>query len=58
MNIPKTKKLKKSYCYSCLRCFFTIDNDEQRMSDHCLNVHGVTGQFGKGYKTTKKYYGL
>lgn len=57
MNIPKTKKLKKSFSYSCLRCFFSIDNEEQRMRDHCLKCHGITGQFSKGYKITKKYRG-
>lgn len=57
MNIPKPKKLKRYFTYSCLRCFFNIDDDEQRMIDHCLKVHGSTGQFGKGYKKIKKYRG-
>jgi len=57
MNIPKIKKLKRYFTYSCLRCFFSIDAEEQRMKDHCLKCHGITGQFSKGYKITKKYRG-
>jgi len=45
---------KKIYSYSCERCFFIIE-DEQRMKDHCLKSHGVTGRFEKGYKTSKRY---
>lgn len=46
---------KKIYSFNCLRCFFHIDHEEQRMQDHCLKSHGVTGQFGKGYKKSIKY---
>ena len=45
---------KKVYSYSCERCFFIIE-DEQRMINHVLKSHGVSGNFGKGYKTSKRY---
>ena len=44
-------KYSKNYHYQCIRCFFTIDNDEQRMIQHCLKVHGSTGIFKKSYTT-------
>jgi hypothetical protein len=43
------KKVIKIYSYHCERCFYNCDN-ELRMASHCLNVHGVSGKFGKGYK--------
>ncbi len=46
---------KKTYTFNCVRCFFSINNEEQRMQDHCLKCHGDTGQFKKGYKKIIKY---
>lgn len=46
---------KKVYTFNCIRCYFSIDHDEQRMIDHCLKKHGSTGQFRKEYKTIIKY---
>lgn len=42
------------YSYKCIWCFFNIDN-KQKIEEHCLKFHGITGKFSKGYKTTKKY---
>jgi hypothetical protein len=44
------KKITKTYTYSCEWCFFTIDNEKERMIQHCLMKHGVTNKFSKGYK--------
>lgn len=44
----------KIYHYQCERCYFNIDNKE-RMKKHCLLVHGITGEFKKGFKTIMKY---
>lgn len=44
----------KVYEYQCNRCYFHID-DKERMINHCLNAHGVTGKFKKGYKIITKY---
>lgn len=44
----------KIYHYQCKWCFFNID-DEQRMINHCLKLHGSTGQFKKGYKILIRY---
>lgn len=44
------KKVIKNYHYSCNWCFFTIDNEKERMIQHCLKKHGVTGKFNPGYK--------
>ena len=41
--------------FNCNRCFFTCDDDEQRMKNHCLKCHGVTGLYKKGYKISKVY---
>ena len=48
------KKILKSYHYSCEWCFFTINDEEDRMIQHCLKKHGITGKFSKGYKTKIK----
>jgi len=44
------KKVIKNHRYSCNWCWFTIDDDEERMVQHCLKNHGVTGMFSAGYK--------
>lgn len=40
---------KRYFKYHCEWCFFTCQDDEQRMKNHLLKKHGVTGKFGKGY---------
>jgi len=45
----------KFYHYQCNWCFFSIDDDKQRITDHCLKVHGVTGKFKKGFKTRVRH---
>jgi len=46
------KKVIKNYHYSCNWCWFSIDDDKERMVQHCLKSHGVTGKFKPGYKVT------
>jgi len=42
------------YTYICERCHYRTDIKET-IKEHMLKMHGVTGLFGKGYKTIKKY---
>ena len=54
LKFDATKKIKH-FRYSCVRCFYTIDDDESRMKNHCLTTHGDSGQFHKAYKKTRRY---
>ena len=54
LKFDHPKKIKH-YKYSCVRCFFSISDDEQKMKDHCLKVHGDTGNFKKSYNISRTY---
>ena len=54
---PVVKRHKRTYHYSCQRCFYTVDDDETKMITHCLKVHGITGKFKKGYKVVIRHKG-